>query len=106
MRRGRNQEVLDEGLGDRFDGVLVSDFYAAYDRYPGVQQCCWTHLLREVHHLRAAHPGDAALAAWADAVHDLYLAAEQVATGARAWEERVAARAALERRLSALCAPH
>ena len=26
LRRGRNKEVVDEALGDSFDGVLVSDF--------------------------------------------------------------------------------
>ena len=64
------------------------------------------HLLRDVHDLRAAHPGDAELAAWADGVHALYLAAKQAAASDLAWEERGAVRAGLERRLSALCAPH
>ena len=32
--------------------MLVSDFYAAYNHYPGLKQRCWAHLLREVHDLR------------------------------------------------------
>jgi hypothetical protein len=52
LRRGRAKGVVDEVLGDRFDGAIVSDFYGAYDHYPGVQQRCWAHLLREGHDLR------------------------------------------------------
>jgi transposase len=104
--RSRAGAVVQEVLGEAYAGVLVSDCYAAYNRYHGPHQRCWVHLLRDIHDLRAAHPGDADLAAWADAVHDLYLAAKQLAGSELAWDDRVAARAELERRLSALCAPH
>ena len=97
--------VVREVLGEDYAGTLVSDFYAAYNRHAGPHQRCWVHLLRDIHDLRAAHPGDAAVAAWADAVHQLYLAAKQVAASAADWPARVAARAELERRLSAVCAP-
>ncbi|MHB9093014.1 MAG: IS66 family transposase, partial [Chloroflexota bacterium] len=68
----RNKEVVDEVLGDGFGGVVVSDFYAAYDHYPGLHQRCWPHLLRDIHSLKTVYPDDAALAGWAQAVHDLY----------------------------------
>ena len=64
------------------------------------------HLLRGSHDRRVAQPGDAAVAAWVDAVHDVYLAAKQAAAGDLAWAGRVAARAALERQLTAQCAPY
>ncbi len=38
VRRGRGKKVVDEVLGESFDGVLVSDFYAAYNHYPGLKQ--------------------------------------------------------------------
>ena len=41
LRRGRHKEVVDEVLGDSFNGVLVSDFYAAYNHYSGLKQRCW-----------------------------------------------------------------
>ena len=104
--RSRAGKVVQQVLGDVYEGVLVSDFYGAYNVHAGPHQRCWVHLLRDIHDLRAAHPGDADLAAWADAVHDVYLAAKQLAAGDRAWDERVAVRAALERQLSALCAPY
>lgn len=72
LRRGRNKEVVDEVLGEDFDGVLSSDFYAAYDHYPGVHQRCWAHLLRDIHALKVIYPDDVQLAQWADSVHELY----------------------------------
>jgi len=38
LRRGRNKEVVDEVLSELFSGVLVSDFYAAYNHYLGLHQ--------------------------------------------------------------------
>jgi hypothetical protein len=98
--------VVQEVLGAGYEGTLVSDFYAAYNGYHGPHQRCWVHLLRDIHDLRVAHPGDADLAVWADAVHTLYLAAKQLAASELAWAGRVAARADLERQLTALCAPY
>ena len=48
-------EVLDSS----FSGVLVSDFYAAYNHYPGLKQRCWAHLLRDIHDLKGLYPEDA-----------------------------------------------
>ena len=45
LRRGRDKGVVDEVLDSSFSGVLVSDFYAAYNHYPGLKQRCWAHLL-------------------------------------------------------------
>ena len=36
LRRGRHKEVVDEVLDESFGGVLVSDFYAAYNHYRGL----------------------------------------------------------------------
>ncbi len=74
-RGSREGKMVDALLGDAFAGVVVSDFYAGYQHYPGVKQKCWAHLLRDVHDLRVAHPKDADVAAWAAGVHDVYLRA-------------------------------
>ena len=76
LRRGRDKGVVDEALGESFSGVLVSDFYAAYNHYPGPKQRCWAHLLRDIHDLKALYPEDAKLARWAAAVHNLYTQAK------------------------------
>ena len=75
-RDSRRKEVVDTLLGEQFGGVLVTDFYAAYDHYPGPHQRCWTHLLRDLHDLRRTHPADAGVARWARAVRRVYDAAQ------------------------------
>ena len=52
---------MDEALGEEFEGVLVSDFYAAYHHFDGHEQRCWAHLLRDIHDLRALYPDDHSL---------------------------------------------
>jgi hypothetical protein len=43
----RESTILEETL-DGFRGVLVSDFYAAYDSVPCAQQKCLVHLMRDI----------------------------------------------------------
>ena len=52
--------------------MLVSDFYAAYNHYPGLKQRCWVHLLRDIRELEALYPKDAGLSRWAESVRRLY----------------------------------
>jgi transposase len=80
VRRGRNKEVVDEVLGDAFGGVLVSDFYAGYDHYPGVKQRCWAHLLRDIHALCEQYPTDEGVRTWAASVQDVYRRAKTCRT--------------------------
>lgn len=81
VRGSRAGSMVDAALGPAFAGVLVSDFYAAYDHVPTAKQRCWAHLLRDVHALRQQHPDDAALAAWATELHALYERGQAGATG-------------------------
>lgn len=98
----RTKDMVDTVLGTDFDGVLCSDFYAAYTHYPGLKQRCWAHLLREIHDLRQVVPDDPDLDAWADAVHALFLEARD--TEHRTPEER--ARAAADYRTRLLTLAH
>ena len=52
----RSGEVVQRVLGDRFEGVLVTDFYSAYNRLESRKQKCLVHLLRELHTLREKLP--------------------------------------------------
>ncbi|HLH25230.1 MAG TPA: IS66 family transposase [Chloroflexota bacterium] len=81
VRGSRTGSVIDAALGGDFAGVLVSDFYAAYDHVPTPQRRCWAHLLRDVHALRQQHPDDVALATWATQLHRLYERGRAGATG-------------------------
>ncbi len=48
-----------------FRGVLISDFYAAYDSLPCAQQKCMVHLIRDFNHDIQANPWDENLKALA-----------------------------------------
>jgi transposase len=74
----RAQAVVKRFMGGQFSGHLVSDFYCGYNDYAGKHQRCWAHLLRDLHNLKEAHPHDAEVVGWAQAVQTSYDAA-------RAW---------------------
>ena len=46
--KSRGARVPKEVLGESYPGIVVSDFYSAYNRLHGPQQKCWVHLLREL----------------------------------------------------------
>jgi transposase len=103
VRGGRNKEMVDDALGPTFAGVLVCDFYAGYDHYPGLKQRCWAHLLGDVRDLVEVYPSDRELAGWAAAVRALYDEAEAFAHPLEA--PRLAKQRELEERLLARCQP-
>lgn len=86
--RSRAGAVAERLLGETDEGVVVSDFYSAYDRLQRMQQRCWAHLLRDIHALTEAHPDEPGVLAWAAGVRDIYdralvWAAEATAAGTR-----------------------
>lgn len=101
----RTGAMVDTILGDQFAGAIGCDFYAAYHHYPGAKQRCWAHLLREVHDLLGAYPGDAALAQWKRAVQRLYRVATRAASASGTTHARVRAQQTAEAHLAALCQP-
>ena len=108
LRRGRGKEVVDEALGESFSGVLTSDFYAAYDHYPGPKQRCWVHLLRDMRDLNARYPDDRRLARWSGAVKRLYLRANSLAARSPVRDHRRLTspeQVKLEEQLRSLCRP-
>jgi hypothetical protein len=103
---GRDGAMIDRVLGAAFAGVLVSDFYKAYDHVRCPKQRCWAHLLRDAHTLRQQHPTDASVQAWADDLHRLYLDAVAFAATASADPfARAAGAARFDARLLALAQP-
>jgi hypothetical protein len=111
-RKSRAGTVVEEVLGEEFGGVLVSDFYGAYNVHAGEHQRCWTHLLRAIHELKERHPEDEALAAWAKGVHELYERAKAYAVpdprlpSDKQQAERVKAQRRYEQELWLLCEPY
>jgi hypothetical protein len=53
----REASILEDVL-DGFNGVLVSDFYAAYDSVPVAQQKCLIHMMREINEDLHRNPFD------------------------------------------------
>lgn len=45
--KSRGSKVPRKVLGKKHDGITVSDFFSAYDKFGGKQQKSWVHLLRE-----------------------------------------------------------
>ncbi len=54
--KSRSSQVLIDALGESIPGVLVCDFYAAYNLLDAKKQRCLVHLLRELHNLREKLP--------------------------------------------------
>ncbi len=110
----RGGEVVKALIGEDYEGVLGSDFYAAYNVHQGLHQRCWVHFLRDAHDLKDQHPNDEALRTWATEVKNLYHRAV-------AWADhgpdpnlsprqqslaRVAQQHAFEQQLTAVCQPY
>ena len=68
----RGGEVVKQLIGEEFQGVLGSDFYAGYNIHQGLHQRCWVHFLRDVHDLKDDFPQDEELRCWAKDVKALY----------------------------------
>jgi hypothetical protein len=104
ISRKRNAAALATVLGERFDGVLVSDCLRVYDQYEAAAKSkCMAHHLRRVAEAEAQHPGSAFLAR----LRRLLGASLRL----KGWAGRLPAPvyergvASLERRLTALLAP-
>ena len=59
----------------RPSGILVGDFYKAYDHLLAEHQRCWAHLLRDIRESVARYPKNRTLARWAHRLNRLYRSA-------------------------------
>ena len=48
LDRSRGHPALEQFFTEAFEGVLVTDFWAAYDAIGRLHQKCWPHLLRDL----------------------------------------------------------
>lgn len=99
----RASHVVTDVLGERYQGILVSDFYAGYNAHFGLHQRCWVHLLRDVHKLKEQFPTPGVLK-WCTELRDIYDRAKKFSSAVP--KERVAARFGFQRELFALSAPY
>ncbi len=96
----RSHHVPERVLGERYRGILCSDFFSAYFYHLGLHQRCWVHYLRDLKKLGEEHPDDRALAGWIESVRALYIRAKDYTSPDR--RERVRAREAFQEELLAL----
>jgi hypothetical protein len=68
----RAGEVVKSLIGEEYQGVLGSDFYASYNTHKGFHQRGWVHFLRDLHDRKSLHPNDEKLLAWAKGVRAIY----------------------------------
>ncbi len=106
VRGGRDKGVVERVLGGEFRGVLVCDFYAAYNAYRGPIQRCWVHLLRDIREQVEAHPEDAAVATWAQNVRKVYDEAMGFDAAACHEEQRYKEHWRLREALLTVCGPY
>ena len=79
--RSRGGAVAKRILGAEFKGTLVTDFYAAYNDFPGEHQRCWAHLLRDLHELKEEHKESEEVLGWVAQLRKLYDTAQDVLMG-------------------------
>lgn len=79
--RSRAGAVAKRILGSAFNGTLVTDFYAAYNDFPGEHQRCWAHLLRDLHQLKEEHKANQQALEWAQELRKVYDTAQAVVRG-------------------------
>lgn len=68
MRMSRGKKVLEEILGEDFDGKIVVDGWRSFPAYTSKIQRCWAHLLREADDLSDKSEGKRL----AESLHELY----------------------------------
>jgi len=100
-RRSRAGQVAKELLGD-YEGVLTTDFYAAYDACGLTRQRCWAHLARDVHTLRETSAAQADVVDWCTAVLALKTKALALDTTTLSLRQRARYATVLERQVHAL----
>lgn len=85
-----------------YDGVLLTDFYAAYETCGLTRQRCWAHLARDLHALREDHPDRPDVQEWCTAVLALKTTALALDTTPLTLSERAHQATTLERQTHAL----
>src|SRR5258706_11540859 len=96
----RSGEVVKQLIGENFQGVLGSDFYAGYNIHQGLHQRCWVHFLRDGHELKEKYPHDEQLFSWAEHGPDPHLSPRKQSLA------RVAQQHAFEQQLWHVCQPY
>jgi len=110
----RGSQVVKRLIGETYEGVLGSDFYAAYNIHQGLHQRCWVHFLRDIHEVKEKYPQDEALLAWAASIKAIYEQAvswtesdpDPTLSARQAQQQRERQQHAFEQQLWQVCHPY
>ena len=69
---GRGKAEAQEILGEKFDGIGVTDDYGAYQTLFEAHQLCWAHLLRKAIKLMLQYPDKPEYALFLEGLYDIY----------------------------------
>lgn len=114
-RKSRAAKVVQEVFGEhgeKFSGVLTTDFYGAYNAYLGSHQRCWVHYLRDMKKLKDDNPKDRKLQYWLTRIHTIYEEAKAHGGPApnlqagRKEQERIEKEEYFKQKLRKLCEPY
>ncbi|HEU5293953.1 MAG TPA: IS66 family transposase [Burkholderiaceae bacterium] len=98
--RSRGHPALEKFFVEEFAGVLVTDFWAAYDAIAcGAHQRCWPHLLRELKEVEAAGKGQDDWPSFARRLRRIYADGVKLRAARAQVEDFDLAAARLERRV-------
>lgn len=75
----RGKVVVENTLGQTWDGVLTTDFYGAYSAIDCAKQKCWTHLLRELRELKQTFPDNQEMKGYSKQVKTFFSRAKEIA---------------------------
>jgi transposase len=114
-RKSRGSKVVREIVGEDgqdYEGVVVSDFYSAYNEHAGFHQRCWAHLLKDIRELREQHPNHPPLNIWAKKIRAIYQEAKDyqgpdsnLPLGLQA-QERIQKETYFKEKLNQTCQPY
>lgn len=104
--RRRDSSQVTEVLGNEFNGVLVTDFYAAYNAYDGSHQKCWAHLLRDIKDLIKTYDYRKDLVIISNNIKKLFDEGKKIQVGELNLCQRHKKRRELENNLFALVKPY
>jgi transposase len=104
--RGRDAKQVEEVLGEEFEGVLVTDYYAAYNCYDGDHQRCWAHLLRDIEKQVKLYEEHTELRQVQIKIKDLFQEGKRVQNSSMTLIERHTRRRGLETELLTVVTPY
>jgi hypothetical protein len=100
---GRGKAVLNEVLGEQFDGIGVTDDYSAYQSQFSEHQLCWAHFLRKAIALSLRNPDNRQYKRFVNSLFSIYYDAVRFSRDRRLSVGRQAKVDKLQSRIRMIC---